>query len=797
MKNNPLAIICVFFCIGIGTAKFVHIPLLLLGPIWVLLLVLSLLYLKSKAIFSVCLTAAVFLVGILHFQNNQTYPPDHISSFISNSPQDVYAQGEVTGSVEVAITSYGIRKTSFSLELSDLKIDQNWYLVQGLVKVSLYGEKKVIPGDKLLLGGSLIQPKSLRNPGGLNYRAYLANQHIFGLLRVKEQDVFKIISSVKAFSFTRGVFRLKQKLGKIIFTNLENPQAALLSAILLGERSRLAEGIKDLFLDTGTIHILAISGLHVGLIALILVVLLRFLRLQRRFVFVITILCLVFYAYLCGARPSAVRATIMAVVVLTGYLLNREANIYNSLGLAGLIILVANPQHLFSVGFQLSFISVISIVYFTPRLEKFFWGYVAGGELGHRGFLFYLIRAFSVSVAAWIGAAPLVAYHFNIVSPIAIFANLVVIPLLFLAVTTGLTFLVFASFWPALGAILAWSCWLTLLILVKTIRSFSMMPFGFFHCVSPSVFFFFGYYGVLLLVFNHKKLNLSLARLWIILALIANVLIWRPYFTATSGNLSVTVLDVGHGDAIFVEFPQGETMLIDGGPGGENDAGKWVVLPFLRNKGINTINTVILTHPDEDHVGGLVSVLENIEVDYVFDSGISKKSKSYHNYKAAAEKGAQYYHSIKRGEQIIGFADVELLVLHPANTPLEGTGADINNKSVVVKIIYNRVSFLFCGDIQKEGIAGLLRYAPLLKSTVIKVPHHGSNEGKVEDYLFQAVSPQLALISVNKNSRFGFPAPESIDRLKKLGVRIYNTAKYGAITVSTDGEDIWVSTMLQ
>ena len=817
LRNNPLAIVCLFFCLGIWAARYVHIPVFFIYASCVLFLTTALVSLKRQLLFSLSLGIAIFLVGFLHLQNAQTYPANHILNFISDNPQKAFVRGRVVSNPEASRTFYHSKKTTFTFRAYDLKTEKNWKDVRGLIKVMLYGEREIQYGDELLLQGLFSRPPGLRNPGGFNYRAYLANHNIFGTLKVKEKDAFKILTPSPLPSprwgegRLRTIFKFKQRLHRIIFKNLAPPQAALLSAILLGERANLSQDTKDLFISTGTIHILAISGLHVGLIALILIALFKFLRLPRRLNFIFTVLLLICYAALSGARPSVLRATTMAVVVLLGLLINREPRIYNSLGLVALLVLIARPQYLFDSGFQLSFLSVISIVYFAPRLERLFSARPAqkktggsarpaekkpGGLLRSRCLL-YLARAFSVSLAAWIGIVPLTAYYFNIVTPVAVAANLLVIPYLFFVVSAGICFLVFAYLWAPLGAIFAQTSWLSLVGLSKLVSVISRIPLGCFHLPSPGIFFFCGYYALILLIFNHRRLRLSSGQLGIIILLAANALVWKPLFKALSNELTVTFLDVGLGDAIFIQFPYSEgTMLIDGGPATNGDAGRWVILPFLWDKGINKIDALVLTHPDNDHVGGLASVLKNVKVNYVFDNGMAKDSISYNNYKRQVAARAHHYCAVKRGEEIAGFPQVKLLVINPPEPLLAGTGADTNNNSVVLKLAYADVSFLFSGDIQKEVMPQLLAYSSMLKSTVLKVPHHGSDEEKTEDDLFQAILPETAVITASRTNRFGFPAPELMERLDKLGIRVYKTGKSGAVIVSTDGRNTRVEAML-
>lgn len=798
MKESPLAIVSIFFCTGIWIAKFVHIPLFLIWTFIFLFLLLAFICLKRSLLFSLFLGLSIFFAGLLHFENAQIQPFNHISRFISDNPLKVYIRGNVATYPEVTLTFYHNKKTTFIFKVEDLRIEGKWHKVQGLIKAIVYGDREIQYGSELLVEGSLMKPGGLRNPGGFNYSRYLANYNIFGILKVKKEDIFKSISSNKTsffirhiFKFSiRHIFKFRQKLRYIIFKNLKFEQGTLLSAILLGERSGLPRNIKDSFINTGTVHILAISGLHVGLIAFVLIYLFKTLRLGRKLTFTFTIFLLIGYAFLSGGRPSVVRATIMATVVLFGLLINREIRIYNLLGLAALSILIYNPNYLFDSGFQLSFSSVISIIYFAPKIEKFF------SRLNH--YPVCLIRAFSVSLAAWLGIAPLVAFYFNIITPVAILANLVVIPCLFLTVSAGLCFLVFAYLWMPLGAIFAATTQLSLIVLSRLTEFISRIPFAFFYVCRPDIFFFCSYYLLLLLIFNYKRLNISSGRLCIILLSVANLLTWKPLFKTPSDNrLTVTFFDVGHGSAIFVEFPYQGAMLIDGGPGGENDAGRLVILPFLWNKGIELIDAIILTHPDNDHAGGLISVLKNIKVNWVFDSGMAGKSETYYNYKKMVDDRISNYYSIKRGEQILGFPQVKLFVLHPPEPFLTGTESDINNNSLVLKLVYKDVSFIFCADIQKQAIEQLLSYGSMLKSSVIEVPHHGSDEEEAGDWFLRAVSPQLAVISAGRSGRLGFPSPKVVNRLKQLGAKIYKTGDCGAVIISTDGRNIWVETMIE
>ncbi len=360
----------------------------------------------------------------------------------------------------------------------------------------------------------------------------------------------------------------------------------------------------------------------------------------------------------------------------------------------------------------------------------------------------------------------------------------------------GICFVFCAYLSSAVGGIFAQANWLTLVGLTETVKSISRIPYGFFYCPKPGIVFFCTYYALILIIFNYKRWRLTAAKVYILVLTIANIFVWKPLFAKPTDMLRVTFFDVGHGDAIFVEFPNKGNMLIDGGPGGEDDAGRWVILPFLWNKGITQIDAIVLTHPDNDHVGGLKSVFKNVKVNYVFDNGIMGDCISYKNYETAKEN-IPYYFVTKKGDEITGFGNAKLLVVHPPEKHLSTNPAETNNDSIVLKLVYEDISFILCADIQKQAIASLLPLGETLQSEVIKVPHHGSDEGKQLSYLFRTVSAKVAIISAMNDNRFGFASPRVIKSLQQLGAEVYVTGESGAISISTDGQKLWVATTVR
>ena len=269
-----------------------------------------------------------------------------------------------------------------------------------------------------------------------------------------------------------------------------------MQTILLGDRSQIPKPIKELFIQTGTAHILAISGLHVGIVAGLILIFLRLIPIGRRVQLVLTIFILLFYAFLTGGRPSVIRATIMAVVFLTSFLLEREPEVLNTLSLAALILLLLNPLNIFDVGFQLSFICVLSIIFLTPKIERIMSKFVSDSK--HRIYNIFK-QMVSVSIAVWLGVAGCIAYYFHIVTPITIGANLAVIPLTTIIVALGMGLLIVGSLIPSGAFIFAACIKLFLNLMVGIIYLFSLVPFAYFDLSGITVWQTISYYLVIIL----------------------------------------------------------------------------------------------------------------------------------------------------------------------------------------------------------------------------------------------------------------------------------------------------------
>ena len=425
---------------------------------------------------------AVFLGGSF-LSNTYILPYPHIRNFTFYKSEAVAIRGVV-----VSFPQIKSNFSSFVLTAQQVTWAEKIYPVCGKVMVKIFRKENVSYADQLILEGKLFRPYQAKN-SSFSYRDYLENQGIYSILTVSKNKPIRYLGKSKVNPLKLIAYKIRDRSSAILFKNLSLSQAGVFSAMILGARSKVPSGLRRLFIQTGTVHILAISGLHVGIVVFILELILKVLSLRRRRRYLIIIPFLIFYCFLTGARPSVIRATIMAIVVLTGFLLRKETQISHSLSLAALIILMVNPRQLFNLGFQLSFVSVISIIYLSPIIKKFFDITKAQKSTQvQRERLCYLKKilgfsgkALSVSLAAWLGILPFIAYYFRIISPVTVLANLVVVPYLAVVIALGFSLLIVGMTLPVLAPIFALPANLSLVVLFQIIKLFNQLPWAYLY----------------------------------------------------------------------------------------------------------------------------------------------------------------------------------------------------------------------------------------------------------------------------------------------------------------------------
>lgn len=485
--RHPLPGLCIAFCLGIITAEYLATPFFILFLLTFLFLIFSILTLRANLQFKIVILGVAFFLGATLFSSSRILPEHHIAKLVPYKSDAV----SIVGVVE-SDPIYKDARTSFILKAEKFKINQTWLQVCGKALVRIFKKKDFAYGDRLFLKGKLYRPFNFSRE--FHYRKYLRNKGIYLIFSVRKDSLIKRLDGNIGNPIRIFAFKIKKKMKEVIVSSLSSFSAGVLNAIILGERQNLPDYVRDVFARTGTAHIIAISGLHLGIAAFIIWVILKIIRVPRRPRYLLAILLLVFYCLLTGANPPAVRATVMAAILLFGCFLQRQANIYNSLALAALIILSVNPGALFEVSFQLSFVSVLSIIWLSPKIKSIF-----PEELGRRRWVNFLFSVFSVSLSAWLGLLPLIAYYFKIFSPVTILANMIIAPYMTIIVAAGFSLGLIGIFSP-MASILACGNELFILILFKIISFLVALPGAYLKLTAVSLFSVLSYYTILVVI---------------------------------------------------------------------------------------------------------------------------------------------------------------------------------------------------------------------------------------------------------------------------------------------------------
>jgi competence protein ComEC len=435
-----------------------------------------------------------------------------IAKYYRNKP--VLLKGTVRSSVDEKRAANAKKKT-FTLDVHQVRANWGWEDQTGKILVDVFRDLDISYGDSLQLEGTLHRPYNFANETNFSYRDYLQHRGIYFILSVKKDSNIAILARNKGNYLKSASLRLRKRLGNILSGNLSNNESGIMKAILLGDRSAVSKPVRELFVQTGTAHILAISGLHIGVVAAIFLMLMKLIPAGGKWQSAGVIGLLIGYAFLTGGRPSVVRATIMMIVFLAGFIIEKERDTLNTLFLAAMIILIYNPLNLFDVGFQLSFVCILSIILLNDRSRQKRTPLPLGERnTGYDRLIQFVLRSMAVSTAVWFGVAGFIAYYFNIVTPVTIFANLAVVPLISVIVTLGFGLLITGMILPSWAFLFAGCLKVVLNAMVGIIFLFDKVPFAYVYLKNVNIWHVVTYYGMLfVLIFVPLKPRYLMSRI--------------------------------------------------------------------------------------------------------------------------------------------------------------------------------------------------------------------------------------------------------------------------------------------
>ncbi len=812
------------------------------------------------------LLIALLLLGLWRYEIAETPPP----SLAAQGEGSVTVRGRIVNDPEATAT-----RIKFQLEVSATawrrggrqSESKDWEPQAG--KILVYADppealvkKREHPyfryGDRLELPGMLQQPKPFDE---FDYPAYLENLGIYGILWARDAMPLEKGKGVEgdddneprlrqlARPLRAGIYDLRRKLARSLDAALPPSEAALARALLLGLRGQLSDEVAENFRLAGMSHLLAISGLHLGILLALAVGLFQRLLGRRTPLPLLLALTLIWlYALVSGAPASVVRAAIMGSIYLGVLALGRPRDtLLPALSFGAVTMTALDPRIVSQVSFQLSFAAMAGIVLGRP------WQQAASESIADRFnrrydqnsrwslwssvILSWLAAGVIISAAATLATFPLIAFNFKQLPLLGIPATVLATPLLPFALIGALASALAGLAHPALGQLVGWPFSIPLAALLKLAELVPGWTVSGDWNDSRWVWAWYAALVVILLLAGHRgnrlrgldalltlfgrllgrrfsalggqregpeNLNFDTANRrtgasfyfgvvgFALILAVSGIYLAAEIVSGSDGKLHVYFFDVGQGDSALIVTPRGRQVLVDGGPdiGGATRALAGPLSPWDRS-----LDLLIATHLDTDHSRGLLRVLETYRVDTVLAGAPNPESALYPQWQRTVEREGHSVVRLAAGQRITLEDGIILETLHPPAVPRRGPVWDANNTSMTLRLVYGEMSFLLTGDIEREAERYLVRTAPNLASDVLKVAHHGSKSSTTAAFL-RAVNPRWAVISAGRDNPYGHPHPSVLARLAEAvgEASIYQTANRGTIEFSTDGQRLWVKT---
>ncbi len=800
LSNAPLFYPVLFWILGIVSGFYLYsanvftlLPLILLLCVVVSCISFSLS--KSQYDRFLIILALMFVLGFTRAFLVQHHPENHISKLVDRT---------MTQFIRVRITQTPQRKISefgayYTVTGEIEKVGD--YQTEGRVILSF--AEKYLKEDTDLYKGTVLETYAnidkYRSSGSFSRipEPYFRSKNIPHIYAKAVAQV-SLMSGTKTAKDTKWINKLRNqiiaRLDQKIFTDTPSDgvisQSDVIKAVLLGEREDIRE-FQQILAKGGLIHLFAVSGLHIMILTIIAQTILKLLFIRRAAADIILILLVIAYAELCNWTPSVTRASVMITMFLLTRILQRKASPNNIIASSLLIITAVNPVQIFTVGFQMSFLSAFVIINVVPFVRN---RKVLNGSChpAVNSILSYFTVILTTTIVLSIAVMPLILYYFNQFSLNGLIGNIPGIPLLTLILGLSVVTLIVPYFYSGVLAFIIniftdWSLFVAELPLYLNFIPFNVYQVLFFY--TAFVLFFI----VLKRKLSKGNPSYRLRRRRVseggilLLASVIMIFTFIPSFLTRNNKIAITFFDAGLGDIILIESHQ-QRVLIDTGEGNEKSSVfARVALPYFRQNGIRTIDCLIITHPHSDHYGGFYSVMEHIAVDKVMITEQFYQSKIWQDLSSIEQK---YELSVVSDTCSIALPRGKIKIIHPDS---DYNSDNTNNMSIVGKMSYRNFSLLLTGDIERDAESYLLaKYSHLLPANFLKVAHHGSNTSSSELFL-QAVKPEFAFIPSSRRNRFGFPHQEVLERLAQI--EYFISGIDGTTVLKTDGLTAEIKTL--
>jgi len=666
-----------------------------------------------------------------------------------------------------------------------------WESASGQVVVSTPGvlPETFFARSVVEVEGVLAKPQPPAVPGQFDYRTYLQQRDVYFQLRVSSTNDWKL-----ARDFAQPTQPpLSDRFSKWAMATLgrglpEDESVRLLWAMTLGWKTALTGEVSEPFMRSGTMHVFAISGLHIALIAGLLVLVLRAVKVPSSVCGAIVIPLIWCYTGVTGWQASAVRSTIMMSVIIAGWSLRRPSDLLNSLAGAAFLILLWEPRQVFQAGFQLSFCVVLSLALFTPVLDRIRQKLLAEDPLLPaqliprwqrllRRAAGWVLAGLVTSLAAWLGSIPLIASYFNLFTPASLLANMLVVPLSGIALASNVASLAVGALLPTMAEWFNHSAWLAMWLMIHLSHWAAQLPGGWFHVGTLGILGFAFYYAALVAVMAGWLTKPKL-RAWTATGLALLLVAWVVPNVTSKPSTRLTVIPLGGGEAICLDAPgtRGD-LLIDCG---NRHSAEFVLKPFLRAQGFDGLSALVLTHGDINHVGGGEFIVEQFQVRETFLGPVQFRSPNYRELQKRLQLTHRAARTLERGKTLGTWR-----VLHPENTDNFPQADDL---ALVLHAEIGGVRVLLLSDLGKPGQNALLSRYPELRADLVVsgIPVQGE---PLAEGLLEVLQPQAILIADSPYPATARASHRLRERLESRGIPVFFTSERGALTVELKGSD--------
>ncbi|MFZ2054502.1 MAG: DNA internalization-related competence protein ComEC/Rec2 [Candidatus Aminicenantales bacterium] len=742
---------------------------------------------KNTLSLGLALLATIFLGASVYVQADNAYERNPVGKLDFSGYSDFCGRLYRSPSFGIGRTTLFLRTEKASFQGREVKARGNLRVT--VLHPSAYPSPlELKTGDRVKVSAQLLSTHNFRNFGGSRMADLRKMQRIHSQAVAKSALLVEKEPRSGRASLPRLISSLRRAFERQIEDHFSSDdrtalsrQGALLEALLLGERGRMDEATTSGLQRSGLYHLVAISGAHIGIISFLILAILKIVRLPRRPSYAVLIVLLFFYALMVEGRASVMRATIMALLYLSGKLLWEQTRLLNTVSFSAFVLLLLNPFSLFDPGFEMTYAATLSIILFYPKVSKF----LSRLPLKIGEFL-------ALSLTAQLGILPLLAGLFNRVTFSALLLNIPAIPLVGLIMGSGFVFLALSPASPAMAALLAQGIKFLINVFLWISRLFDSIPVFSYRIPTPPPAVVIGYFLFLLLLLLRPRFRGQRILSFSLFAVFMAALITYPFPPRSSPALRVTFLDVGQGDSILVEFPGRKKMLVDGGgtPNSSFDIGEQVVSPFLWRRGIKKLDYAVLTHAHPDHLNGLVAVARNFRVAEFWEAFSPDKSPAYEELKRSLSEPA-LQRRVFRGFKLQE-GPVIIEALHPEeSTPF--TRRVENDDSLVLRLTSDGISILLAADIGRASEKAIVGNRIIVRSQVLKSPHHGSRTSSSAAFL-AAVEPRVVVICAGRGNIYGVPHPEILKRYEAAGMLVLRTDLDGAVEISVQAPGLHIRT---